>query len=267
MKLLILSDLHVEMRPFSPVTEGRRIDEHADAVVLAGDIHAGARGPGWARDAFPDKPIVYVAGNHEFYGQHWTQLLDPLREMARKHGVQFLENDAVTISGVRFLGCSLWTDFELFGQKKRVAAMQRAGEIMNDYREIRIGGAPELYWVHSKYLTPGLTASRHRASVQWLQEQLAQGDPARTVVVTHHAPHRNSIPERYQADLLSGAYASNLSPLMGRATLWVHGHIHDSVDYELASTRVVCNPRGYQHHSGRFENGVFEPGLLVEVGA
>jgi hypothetical protein len=122
------------MRPFSPVEGGRRIDEHADVVVLAGDIHAGARGPGWAREAFPDKPIVYVPGNHEFYGQHWMQLLDPLREMARKHDVHFLENDAVELGGVRFLGASLWADFELFGRERRVDAQHLACSSMNAYQ-------------------------------------------------------------------------------------------------------------------------------------
>ncbi len=265
MKLLVLSDLHVEMRPFSPVIEGRRIDEQADVVVLAGDIHGGARGLRWARETFPDKPIVYVAGNHEFYEQHWTQLLDPLREMARQHDIEFLEAGGVDLGGVRFLGCSLWTDFELFGQERRVGAQRLARARMNDYQCIRITKTAEFYWVHSKYLMPELTVRRHRASVEWLKGKLGHGDPAKTVVVTHHAPHRKSIPERFQDDLLSAAYASDLTHLMGQGALWIHGHIHDSMDYEVAGTRVLCNPRGYQHWNNTFENRSFDPELIVEV--
>src|SRR3989442_5778678 len=109
MKLLVLSDLHLEFAAFEL---DRTAAEAADVVVLAGYIHQGTEGIGWARQTFPDKPIVYVAGNHEFYGHHWTRLLDELRLQAGAHGVHFLENESITVQGIRFLGCSLWTDFE-----------------------------------------------------------------------------------------------------------------------------------------------------------
>lgn len=82
MKLLILSDLHLDVAPMALEHEGRRIDRDADLVVLAGDIDEGTRGLRWARASFPDKPIVYVAGNHEFYGRHWRAHLDVMRQKA-----------------------------------------------------------------------------------------------------------------------------------------------------------------------------------------
>ena len=84
-------------------------------------------------------------------------------------------------------------------------------------------------------------------------------------IVTHHAPHPNSIPPRYATDLLSACYASDLTRLMGRAGLWIHGHMHYSVDYEVNGTRIVANPRGYPHKNGGMENGNFNPTFIVEI--
>ncbi|NVO04742.1 MAG: hypothetical protein HXX19_01700 [Rhodoferax sp.] len=141
---------------------------------------------------------------------------------------------------------------------------------MNDYKEIKISRTPETHYIKGQYLTPELTALRHRGSVSWLEGKLAKGDPEKTVVITHHAPSIESVPLRYKTDLLSAAYASNLEHLMGKTALWIHGHIHDSVDYSLGpggglKTRVVCNPRGYLHKNGGHENPRFNPCFVVEV--
>jgi predicted MPP superfamily phosphohydrolase len=120
MKLHILSDLHLE---FAPHQVDRHAIQSADVVVLAGDIFTGTQGIAWARQSFPSQHIVYVAGNHEFYGHYWDQLLDQLRDEARIHCVDFLENESVTIDGIRFLGATLWTDFDYFGRGKRHASM------------------------------------------------------------------------------------------------------------------------------------------------
>jgi Icc-related predicted phosphoesterase len=261
-KLLVLSDLHLEFAPFEPETAAVAA---ADIVVLAGDIHKGVRGIEWARTAFADKPIIYVAGNHEFYGQHWTRLLDKLHEAAEKHGVHFLENEAVEKAGVRFLGCSLWTDFDLFGAEAKRSAMVRAQSNMNDYRQIKIYGIPESHLVHSQRLVPELTVQRHRESVQWLEKNLEENDGSKTVVVTHHAPHPSSIHLKFADDSLNPAFASNLARLMGKAALWIHGHMHDSANYVVAGTRVICNPRGYPLGTRGFENDAFESGLVVEL--
>ncbi len=265
MKILVLSDLHLDVAPLAVEHDGHRIDEHADVVVLAGDIHEGVKGFRWARETFADKPVIYVAGNHEFYDQHWTQHLDAMRESARKHDVEFLEAEAIDMGGVRFLGCSLWTDFELFGAERKPMALHLAKSNMNDYACIRITKSPEFYWVHSKRLLPELTVRRHEGSVEWLQGKLKSGDPAKTVVVTHHAPHPRSIPGRFADDLLSAAYASDLTRLMGKAGLWIHGHMHETADYVVNGTRIVCNPRGYELWSGCAENDRFDPAFIVET--
>lgn len=260
MRLLIYSDLHLDQRGFKPIlVDGTRADKDADVVVLAGDIDEGLRGFRWARESFPDKPIVKVAGNHEFYGKNWTRHLDDMRESARKHDIAFLECDAIEIDGVRFLGCSLWTDFEILGHDRRMTSIYQAKAYMNDYKHIKISRSPEIYWIVGKYLIPQLTVMRHRNSAQWLESELAKGDPARTVVVTHHAPHMQSIPKQLQCDDFTPAYASDLTRLLGadKSAMWIHGHIHEASDYEVNGTRVICNPLGYTNKQGGIENGNF----------
>jgi len=283
MKLLVLSDLHLEFAPFVPEPAAVAA---ADVVVLAGDISPGTKAISWARQNFPGKPVVFVAGNHEFYRGDWDKLPGALREEAKQHGVHFLENEAVTIEGVRFVGATLWTDFALFGQDKRAEAMREAGRVMNDFRLIkaralavqtpmaRPQGSP---WK----LSPAHTLRRHRESLAWLQGELASGEgkskaePGKTVVVTHHLPSSRSVAPQYKEDLLSAIYASNLphETLLG-ASLWIHGHAHASFDYRLwdqargHAVRVLCNPRGYplsRLRPGEFENPAFDPALLVEV--
>lgn len=292
MKLLILSDLHIEREPFYPVDLDGRIDDDADVVVLAGDIHEGTAGIRWARETFPDKPIVYVAGNHEFYGHHWVMLLDQLRESALKHDVHYLEASGVDIGGVRFLGCTLWTDFCLFGADQQELVMRNMKSMMSDYTYIRSTPSPETYKLHAKkHLVPGLTLARHLASRAWLAEKLgaeklgveklgvrsevgknaARGgfkSRTRTVVVTHHAPSMQSIALLDTADFASAAYASNLEDLVPLADLWVHGHTHHSLNYLVHEDhgvgRVRCNPRGYRTWKG-WENAGFGKRCLVEV--
>jgi hypothetical protein len=141
------------------------------------------------------RAIVYVDGNHEFYGQNWDKHVDAMRQLAREREIHYLENDAVVIGGVRFLGSALWTDFALQGADTKLEAMSTARQRMNDYKRIKISPPPELYWQRKHRLFPAMAARRHHESRQWLEEQLSPGDPQNTVVVTHHAPLPKSIPE------------------------------------------------------------------------
>lgn len=268
-KLLILSDLHNEARSSSPMLKVERIETEADVVVLAGDIHEGVQAPMWARQAFPDKEIVLVAGNHEFYGRYWNRNLRKIREKSAELGIHFLENEAVELFGIRFLGCTLWTDYCLYGKERRRESMNAAHTLMTDFRLIKLDRKPgeNQDWREFRVvkLVPQLTLRRHVQSTDWLDQQLAVGDPEKTVVVTHHAPLGQSIPEHFQGDQLSPAYASNLERLLDRSKLWIHGHIHDSMDYQVGMTRVICNPRGYPTPSGEHMNEQFQPNLMVEI--
>jgi Icc-related predicted phosphoesterase len=246
-KLHILSDLHLEVADFDPpVTD-------ADVVVLAGDIAKGVDGIDWALERFR-VPVVYVPGNHEYY-HHDLALLASMRERARGTRVHLLDRQSVVLGGVTFLGATLWTDFELFGDAN--TAFDHAREKLPDFRVIREDGGP---------LSPERASALHRRDRAWLAGALASG-AAETVVVTHHAPHRGSLAERFATSPLSPAFVSDLDALMGRAPLWIHGHTHTSFDYVAHSTRVVCNPRGYAERSRPDdpENADFEGGLVVDL--
>ena len=230
MKLHVLNDIHIEFGDFRPPPTD------ADVVILAGDIGVGREGLDWAADRFPDRPVIYVPGNHEFY-RHDLALTGELKSRAPDH-IHVLNDDQVIIGGVRFLGCILWTDFALFGGADQFFAMQTARQRMNDYLLIRN---------QDRHFTPEDAARLHVASRAWLGSRLAQPFAEKTVVVTHHAPSLRSVPARYADHPLAPAFASDLETLMDerRITLWVHGHIHEAYDYTIRGTRVVCNPRGY----------------------
>ena len=251
MKIRILSDLHLEFQRWAPP----KVD--ADVVVLAGDIHVGIQGVDWARRHFPLSPVIYVPGNHEFYGEHMQNLRGDLLRAGRDSRVDVLDGDNLVIGGVRFLGATLWTDFALQGTDLSSIdrAMADADRGMNDFRLIRYGA-------RGRFL-PKNARAIHLAQVRWLRIKLAEKFLGPTIVVTHHLPHRHSISPRYQGSDLNPSFASDLSDLMGSSvSLWIHGHTHESFDYLVNGTRVVCNPRGYAPME---LNPAFDPGLTVDV--
>ncbi len=255
MKLHILSDIHLEFGDLS-VPE---VD--ADVTVLAGDIGVGLQGIEWALQAF-DRPVIYVMGNHEFYGQRtMSALWQKAREKVAGTHVHLLENRAVEIDGVRFLGSTLWTDFDLAGD--RDAAMKAALD-MNDYWSILTEQRTGYGHTSNRAvrLAPKDTLRMHQESVAWLAKELEDQNSQPPVVVTHTAPHRGSLHEKYERHPISPAFVSDLDGLVKHAGLWIHGHTHDSFDYRVGECRVVCNPRGY---AGRELNRDFDPGLVVEV--
>lgn len=272
MKLLILSDLHLEFAPFEPAA-----DLVFDVVILAGDIHSPARAAiQWAVERFPNTPVVYVPGNHEYYDGRLDTTLAEARSAPEGSHVHLLDGDERVIDGVRFLGATLWTDFELAietpeGPVSDVAwAMKKATNLLNDYALIRTldEAAEPGTWrdEQGRKLQAADTLRIHQTQRAWLQAKLAEPFAGPTVVVTHHAPHRGSLSPRYAGDWASGAFVNELPDQFFEVpVLWVHGHTHQSFDYRVRACRVVCNPRGYVNWSGRTENQAFEPGLIVDV--
>jgi predicted phosphodiesterase len=247
MKIQILNDLHTEFADFS-------IHEtDADVLVLAGDIGVGLGGIEWLHEQGIYKPIIYVPGNHEFY-HHDICMVDGMRSYA-KPNIYILDNDAVEIGGVRFLGATLWTDFALFGKSVKYLAMQYARMNIADFSLIRNKG---------KSFTPEDSIALHKKSKGWLECTLSESFEGKTVVVTHHAPSFGSIHPRFAKDTLTAAFVSNLEDMMDgeRISVWIHGHTHNNFDYRRNGTRVICNPRGYVP----YENlKGFNPALVIEV--
>jgi Icc-related predicted phosphoesterase len=248
MRLHVLSDLHMEFEAFTPP------EVNTDVVILAGDIHTGRNGLKWALKTFTDTPVVYVLGNHEFYGQKLQKLIQELREMASGTNIHLLENESLCLADVVFLGATLWTDFALNGDP--VMAQVVAQTAMNDYRRIRT--LPR----YSR-LKPSDTRRLHIESRRWLEDQVFSRKGRKVVIVTHHAPSRDSIPPMYLGDPCNPAFVSDLSRFIieSEARLWVHGHIHYCCEYTLGKTRVIANPRGYPTEP----QDRFDPRLVIEV--
>jgi predicted phosphodiesterase len=232
MRLHVLSDLHFEFGSFDVP------DTDADVVVLAGDVAVGPRGFDWIQQRFRGRPVVYVLGNHEFYRHNLPRLTKALKREARGSHIHLLENSSVELRGFWFLGCTLWTNFALSPDPAK--AMCEAECFLKDFRLIRFGPA-------DRVLQAKDTVDVHRASVAWLESELERHDPARTVVVTHHAPSPRSEAPGHANSPLSAAFASDLGALVeqSRIPLWIHGHTHFNVDYLLGVTRVITNQRGY----------------------
>src|SRR5690606_31300267 len=181
-----------------------------------------------------------------------------LAEQAQAHGIRLLDQQAVVIDGVRFLGATLWTDFELFGIELREMAMERTAEFMRDFQVIRNGDGSRF--------TPQDAAALFRAQYDWLDTQLDTPHAGPTVVITHHAPNMRSVHPRFAESILSAGFVSECASLLGRADLWIHGHTHDSFDYTVYGARVLCNPRGYCR-DGFNGNPVLYHGLCISLPA
>lgn len=252
MKLLILSDLHLEFALFQPA------ETDHDVVILAGDIGVGPETIAEAAHLFAGKPIIFVPGNHEYYNTVLNECAEIMRNKAKGLGVHFLDNDEVVIDGVRFIGSTLWTDFRLFGDDQAEFALDKANWNITDFQIIRYGSPATRFQAETSVIL-------HHAAVEYLERRLNDDFEGKTVVVTHHLPHRRSVAREFEDNILSAAFASDLSRLMGKSALWIHGHTHSTFNYVENGTRVICNPRGYLRRTGNFENLCFDPGLVVEI--
>lgn len=266
MKLHILSDLHIDSYQRRNLPLGNIPETDADVIILAGDMSNSSLGMEWAVEQADkiNKPILYVAGNHEYFEEDVYQFDATLTELSADSSVEYLQMRSVDIQGIRFLGCTLWTDF-CFGTEgshlkyllpesleklpdpehwSLEKALDFARMSMRDYRAIAARTPDTLM------LSPEAVREIHLTHRTWLQEQLkqvhAEGIP--TVVISHHSVCPKSIAPKYQTYHSNGAFVTDLSEWMHAVwapKLWIHGHTHDAFDYVEGNTRVVVNPRAY----------------------
>jgi hypothetical protein len=293
MRAHVVSDEHYNIDCNERVV--RPVD--CDLVISAGDVGPPLR-PSleWLRKSYPDKRIIYVPGNHDFYSAEvknhpelkttYERERAEAPEVARRLEIDLLDNASVEIDGVRYLGSTFWTSFGSRPNYLMFGDAVRAAMRMNDYRCIKVGKGRG-----GDRLLPRDTINAHKIDVKWLTEQLAIPFDGETVVITHHAPSERSLMSaagsgtgRVGSDLdwcyasacdylmmaadSPEAIAHNLSPDHVPPSMWIHAHIHQNQDYTIGDCRVLANPRGYPKYAmpnAPRENPAFDDQLVVEI--
>lgn len=263
MLIQLVSDLHLEFADFNVQNAGG-----TDVLILSGDIiiaskvhrpesEYGIRFRNFLKRVSLEFPhVVYVMGNHEFYGGKFFDSIDDVRAACGVHdNVYLLERDTKIINDVLFVGGTLWTDMNKFDP----LTLNAVRGMMNDYRAIRNdknGHTP---------LKPEDTVERHRLTRDYIKLVVGDNKDKTIVVVGHHSPSYQSCHELYKSDyVMNGAYHSDLTEIMldnPQIKLWTHGHTHHPFDYVVGGTRVVCNPRGYDG----YENSGWDPMKIIEI--
>jgi len=203
------------------------------------------------------REVVMVMGNHEHYGFQYQKTYAHIASQLPDN-VTLLENETHTIDDVVFVGATLWTDMN----KGDSLTMFHMKSMMNDYRQVTMFNEAKSTYHR---LTPERTVEDHHKSRMYIRDVVEANPTSKVVVVTHHAPSKASIKPKYAGDhLMNGAYSSDLSEFIldnPQIKLWTHGHTHDVFDYMIGSTRILCNPRGYQNYEERanqFKSDEFE---------
>ena len=252
MRFQVISDLHLETETWQPEPA-----PGAELLVLAGDIDNRWDGLALFRD-WP-VPVLFVAGNHEFDGREMTTAWGELRAHCDTLGLRLLEREAWVLAGadgrrIRFVGTTRWCDFNLFGDAQRERVLRAAAYFMRVQRST----------LHGLPFDAAAVRIEALACRDWLAQELSRagGDWDATVAITHFGPSFLSADPRYGAQPGTASFCNADDDLLPLADLWIHGHTHISCDYDVARTRVVCNPRGYAPDE---LNPQFKPDFIVEV--
>ncbi len=247
LRIRLVSDLHYEFHPDHGVRFTGLLakgQDEFDVLVVAGDLCSA----GWLYDslemlctAMPTKKILYVLGNHEGYGTAWMDALQCARDVAYEHpNLIVLEQEVVTIGDQRFVGCTLWYPYDM---------SKRGFPTLGDFRYIKD--------IHQ------FLPDTARASEAFLTNNVQEGD----VVITHHLPHPRSIHPKYAKSDINWIFLHDVSPIVEKAgaKLWIHGHSHSTMSYQVGTTIVRSNPYGYQQGYAGEPNPDFSLDTIIEV--
>ena len=276
MKVQLLSDLHLEAYPHWRATPA----PGADLLVLAGDVgsyQAGSQltdtdfglGQFSAAQDWPT-PVLFVPGNHEYDSQDFDAAHTRLRETCERLGLIWLERETQVLNGIRFVGTTLWTDFDALAPPaattaaaptnalaQQLKARDKAFRAANYYlkkTQTTCNGEP---WLAEGVRAQGLVCQ------EWLRDALATPFDGPTVAVTHFAPSLHSADPRYGNTPGTAGFCNALDDLLPHAQLWLHGHLHAPSHYTHRGCRVVANPLGYARKN---EQAAFQPEILIEIG-
>ncbi|MCY7308367.1 MAG: metallophosphoesterase [Rhodoferax sp.] len=273
MKIQLLSDLHLEVHPHWMAQPAAL----ADVLVLAGDIGSYQSNSqltdtdfGLARfspHAGWPTPVIYLPGNHEYDGLDFDEVHARLHETCDRLGLIWLEREALVLGGVRFVGTTLWTDFDALGPHPDAVGATLGQQLHAREKAFRAANFYLRKSATTRYGAPFLAPQvRDQALLcqSWLQTALATPYAGTTVVVTHFAPSLLSADPRYGMTPGTAGFCNALDHLLPSAALWLHGHLHAPSDYVQHGCRVVANPLGYARKN---EQAAFQSGMLIDVPA
>lgn len=259
MRIRIISDIHCDINK----KDNTNYDFGDDFVICCGDIS----GDRFSTEEWINKHIkkgIIIGGNHLGY-EHVTSdaddtLTNSIKYLQRRFNnepVYFLENQILEIEDVIFVGCILFTDFNLYNNP--FESMMYAVKRLNDFRYVQILKNKKV-----KLITPSEQIIMHKKSLKLIEATCKNNPNKKIIIVSHHAPSLKSVSGIYKNDILSAAYASNLEDIIQKydnLKLWCHGHMHENCDYILYGTRIICNPKGYFNENLNF----IESGVIVDT--
>ena len=272
MNIQLLSDLHLESNPnFVP-----QYAQGADVLVLAGDIGSyqtnssltrmGIADFGLGRFANWPCPVVFVPGNHEYDGQEFEAAHQRMQEVCQRLGFIWLEREVVMLQGVRFVGCTLWTDFDALTSTQAAKTPVTIGQQLVARDKAFRAASYALKKNHALINGQPMLAEGLRAlglkNQAWLRQALSVPTAEKTIVVTHFAPSLRSADPRYGINPGTAGFCNALDDLLPQAQLWLHGHLHCPLDYTVGGCRVVANPLGYARKN---EQLFFKPQSCISV--
>ena len=277
MRIQLISDLHLENYPdYVP-----QAAPDIDVLILAGDIGSYQAGSRLTSDDFglrrfsPRRPgsewprVFYIPGNHEFDGLEFDATYQKLRDTCDGLGIEWLERETITVGAVRFIGTTLWSDFEALAKSRstmteQMKALEKAYRAANFYLSKNTtfkDGAP--------MLAEDIRLLAHECQ-RWLRDALASPFDGSTVTVTHFAPTLQSADPRYGMTPGTAGFCNSLDDLLPLSDVWMHGHLHCANDFVASgiadgapySCRVIANPRGYPEKG---EDKAFRERFVVEI--
>ncbi len=287
-KIQLLSDLHLEVHPHFVPTPA----PGADLLVLAGDVGS-YQGGSLLKDAdfglarfspqhgWPT-PVLYVPGNHEYDGLDFDATHERLRQTCERLGITWLEREVITLAqltgasepAVRFVGTTLWTDFDALGPTGVLSATSSASSTSANALAQQLKARDKAFRAANYYLKKALTmrhgelmlAAQMRDQAllcqTWLRDALNEPFDGTTVAITHFAPSLKSADPRYGMTPGTAGFCNALDELLPMAQLWLHGHLHAPSDYTAGGCRVVANPLGYARKN---EQAGFNAGFVVDL--
>lgn len=242
MKIRLLSDLHQEFRPETFRQHQFIKHQGEDVTILAGDIAVGAKSVAEVLEMFllaGHRKIIYVPGNHEFYGKYYTETMQDLGTVCHDRDVVLLQPGTVyTKDNVVFFGGTLWTNF-----CEDATTESLCREMISDFRVIR-------------GFSPAMCKTLYYNDLSWIKRVYQKYSGYKKVIVTHFLPAQECVDVRYAGSALNKYFANDLGEWIKLLddTTWMYGHTHCEADFKLGNTRMICNPLGYPHEYNYFSD-------------